>query len=43
VQDLIAVASSTTLTLGYRREKAKYSGEDRLDPGAPGFICFTAT
>lgn len=43
VQDLIAIASSTTLTLGYRREKAKYSGEDRLDPGAPGFICFTAT
>ena len=43
VQDSIQLARATLATLGWRRERARYSGEDILDPGAPGFICFTAT
>jgi iron complex outermembrane receptor protein len=42
-EDMVGLAAGTTLTLGWRTERAKYSGADRLDTGAPGFICFTAT
>jgi iron complex outermembrane recepter protein len=43
LQDAIELARATLLTLGWRSERAKYSGDDQLDPGAPGFVCFTAT
>lgn len=43
LQDAIELARATLLTLGWRSERAKYSGDDTLDPGAPGFVCFTAT
>jgi iron complex outermembrane receptor protein len=36
-QDLVALAPSTQLSLGWRRERVRYDAKDRLDPSAPGF------
>ena len=35
LQDTVALAPGTLLTLGWRRERAEYAGEDRADPGSP--------
>lgn len=40
VQDTIALAAATRATLGWRSERARYAGDDTVDPGAPGFFCF---
>lgn len=41
--DTIDVTPSTLATLGYRAERAKYSGDDAVDPGAPAcFFCAAA-
>lgn len=43
LQDTVELTRATVLLLGWRTERAKYAGDDTLDPGAPGFVCFTAT
>ena len=43
LQDIIAIGSSTLVTLGRREERAHYSGSDVRDATAPGAACFTGT
>src|SRR4051812_2765356 len=38
LQDTMQVTSSTIATLGYRRERAKYKGNDQVDATAPGCV-----
>lgn len=43
VQDSVELTRSTLATAGYRGERARYSGEDSVDPGAPAcFFCAAA-
>ena len=43
VLDTIQLSASTIATAGWRRERAKYSGADVVDPTAPGcFFCSAA-
>ena len=36
VQDVVQLAPSTLATAGWRRERAKFTGSDEVDSGAPG-------
>jgi iron complex outermembrane receptor protein len=43
VLDTVQLTPSTVLAAGWRSERAKYSGEDEVDPGAPAcFFCAAA-
>ena len=37
-QDLIDLSRATRLTLGARSERVRYTGQDAVDPAAPGFF-----
>jgi iron complex outermembrane recepter protein len=42
VQDIVELAPGTLLTLGWREERAEYSGDDVADPGSPACVFCTA-
>ena len=43
ILDTVQLAPGTVLAAGWRTERAKYSGEDTVDPAAPGcFFCAAA-
>ncbi len=42
LQDAIQLTAATGLTLGWRNERMKVSGNDAVDPAAPGFFFNTA-
>jgi len=43
LQDTVELTRSTLVTAGWRSERAKYAGDDEVDPGAPAcFFCAAA-